>query len=56
MGQYALRSYRIPAAALLLVFGSSFVFADLIPGLFQRFYVKPSELQLETPYIGTTSP
>jgi uncharacterized membrane protein (UPF0182 family) len=34
-----------------LVFGSSFVFAELFPGLFQRFFVKPSELQLEAPYI-----
>ena len=45
------RSYRIPAASALLVFGSSFVFALIYPALFQRFYVKPSELQLETPYI-----
>src|SRR6266852_9537248 len=45
------RSYRIPAASVLLVFGSSFVFALIYPALFQRFYVKPSELQLETPYI-----
>ena len=45
------RSYRIPAAALLLVFGSSVVFAVIYPAMFQRFYVKPSELKLETPYI-----
>lgn len=45
------RSYRIPAASALLVFGGSFVFALIYPALFQRFYVKPSELQLETPYI-----
>ena len=41
----------LPAASALLVFGSSFVFAVIYPALFQRFYVKPSELQLETPYI-----
>ncbi|SAL60426.1 hypothetical protein AWB65_05446 [Caballeronia humi] len=45
------RSYRIPAASALLVFGSSFVFALIYPALFQRFYVKPSELKLEAPYI-----
>ncbi len=45
------RDYRIPAAAALLVFGGSFVFAVILPALFQRFYVKPSELQLEAPYI-----
>ncbi|RKE37441.1 hypothetical protein B0G76_3693 [Paraburkholderia sp. BL23I1N1] len=45
------RDYRIPAASVLLVFGTSFVFALIYPALFQRFYVKPSELQLEMPYI-----
>ena len=45
------RSYRIPAASVLLVFGTSFVFALIYPALFQRLYVKPSELQLEMPYI-----
>jgi hypothetical protein len=34
-----------------MVFGSSLVFAVFLPVLFQRFFVKPSELQLETPYI-----
>ncbi|MGU7782007.1 UPF0182 family membrane protein [Burkholderia sp. PU8-34] len=43
--------YRLPAAAALLVFGSSFVLGVVYPALFQRFYVKPSELQLETPFI-----
>ena len=33
------------------MFGGSFLFAELIPGLFERFFVKPNELQLETPYI-----
>ncbi len=45
------RNYRIPAASVLLLFGSSFLCAEIYPALFQRFYVKPSELQLETPYI-----
>ncbi|MGF6899031.1 UPF0182 family protein [Paraburkholderia sp. GAS348] len=43
--------YRISAASVLLVFGTSFVFALIYPALFQRLYVKPSELQLEMPYI-----
>ena len=46
-----LRRYRLAIAAMILVFGSSFVFAELLPALFERFYVEPSELQLETPYI-----
>ncbi|WP_233806979.1 UPF0182 family membrane protein [Paraburkholderia sp. HP33-1] len=48
------RSYVQPAVLVLLVFGSSFVFAVVFPSLFQRFYVKPSELGLETPYIEHT--
>ena len=51
MGQLRLADWRIPAAAVVLLFGSSFVVACSFPALFQRFYVKPSELQLETPYI-----
>jgi uncharacterized protein len=46
-----LRTIRLVIAAPLLVFGGSFLFAELIPGLFERFLVKPNELQLETPYI-----
>jgi uncharacterized protein len=45
------RTYRIPAAAVVLVFGGSFVLSGVIPGLFQRVFVKPDELQLEKPYI-----
>jgi uncharacterized protein len=45
------RSHRIPAASLLLVFGGSFLLSIIYPALFRSFYVKPSELQLETPYI-----
>ena len=45
------RTYRIPAAAAVLVFGGSFVLSEVIPGIFQRVFVKPSELQLEKPYI-----
>jgi hypothetical protein len=46
-----LRTIRLLIAAPLLVFGGSFLFAEVIPGLFERFFVKPNELQLETPYI-----
>jgi uncharacterized protein len=46
-----LRTYRLVIGATVLVFGSSFACGELFPGLFQRFYVKPSELQLEAPYI-----
>ena len=46
-----LRTIRLLIAAPLLVFGGSFLFTELIPGLFERFFVKPNELQLETPYI-----
>jgi uncharacterized protein len=45
------RTWRIPAAAVALLFATSFVVAVLFPALFNRFYVKPSELQLEAPYI-----
>jgi uncharacterized protein len=46
-----LRTYRLVIVALALVFGSSFFFAELFPVLFERFFVKPSELQLEGQYI-----
>ena len=45
------RTWRLPAAAALLLFASSIVVAGMFPALFNRFSVKPSELQLETPYI-----
>src|SRR5271166_4810388 len=46
-----LRTIRLVIAAPVLVFGGSFLFAEAIPGVFERFYVKPNELQLEKPYI-----
>jgi uncharacterized membrane protein (UPF0182 family) len=45
------RSYKLPAVGAALVFGSSFLLALAFPALFQRVYVKPNELQLETPYL-----
>ncbi len=46
-----MRSYRLPAVSAGLVFGASFVLGFIVPTLFQRIYVKPNELQLETPYL-----
>src|SRR5258708_10050628 len=45
------RTWRLPAAAAALLVASSIVVARMFPALFHRFSVKPSELQLETPYI-----
>src|SRR5262245_55381127 len=44
-------TYRVPAAAALLVFGSCFGLSVVVPALFQRVFVKPNELELEKPYI-----
>src|SRR5271166_2553897 len=46
-----LHTYRLVMAAAVLVFGGAFLFGELVPGLYQRFFVKPSELQLAAPYI-----
>ena len=43
-----------PIFAIAAVVGGSFIFTELVPGLFERFYVKPSELQLEAPYIKSS--
>ena len=45
------RTYRLPAAAAVLVFGGSFLLSGVVPGIFQHMFVKPNELQLEKPYI-----
>jgi uncharacterized protein len=45
------RNYKLPIVAAALLFGTSFVVAELGPALFQRVYVKPNELRLEAPYI-----
>jgi uncharacterized protein len=46
-----LHTYRLATAAAVLVFGGSFFLAEVLPALFERVYVKPSELELERPYI-----
>jgi uncharacterized protein len=45
------RTYRLPAAAILLIAIGSFVASGVVPSLFRHFFVKPSELALERPYI-----
>jgi len=45
------RNWRLPVGAVVVVFASSFAFYVLVPSVFQRLYVKPSELEIETPYI-----
>jgi uncharacterized membrane protein (UPF0182 family) len=45
------RTYRLPAAAMVLIFGGAFLLSGLVPGVFQRLYVKPNELEWEQPYI-----
>jgi uncharacterized protein len=45
------RTYRLPAAAILLVGVGTFVLSGVVPVLFRQFFVKPSELELEKPYI-----
>ena len=45
------RTYRLPAAAVMLVVIGSFVLSGVVPVLFRQFFVKPSELELEKPYI-----
>jgi uncharacterized protein len=46
-----MRTYRIPAAAAAVLFATSLVVGDVVPAIFQRVYVKPNELLLETPYL-----
>jgi uncharacterized protein len=46
-----LRRPGLAVAAALMVFGASFLFGVIARALFERFYVKPNELQLERPYL-----
>jgi len=46
-----MRTYWLPGVAVLLVFGGSFLLSGITPALFRHFLVRPSELQLEKPYI-----
>ena len=47
-----LRSVWIPLASAILIFGASFALLPIAAALFQRLYVKPNELQLESTYIA----
>jgi uncharacterized membrane protein (UPF0182 family) len=46
------RGIRWPVAALALVIAASLL-GSVIPGLFQRYWVKPDELRLESTYIAS---
>ncbi len=46
------RSLKVAIGAPVFLFLSSIIVAGIYPALFQRFYVKPSELALEAPYIA----
>jgi uncharacterized membrane protein (UPF0182 family) len=45
------RTYRLLAAGFILVGIGSVVLSSLVPSLFRHFFVRPTELQLEKPYI-----
>jgi uncharacterized protein len=45
------RGFRLPVAAVVLVFGVS-LFEGIAPSAFQAYRVKPDELRLESPYIA----
>ena len=45
------RTWRLLAAAFILVGAGSVVLSSLVPSLFRHFFVRPTELQLEKPYI-----
>ena len=47
-----LRSVKLPLALLALVLGTSFVLSPVATMLFQRLFVKPNELHLESTYIA----
>jgi uncharacterized protein len=51
LANLGVRTYRLPVAAVMLVVIGSFVLSGVGPVLFRQVFVKPSELQLEKPYI-----
>ncbi len=46
------RTFRLAVAAILLLVIGSFVLSGVAPWLVRHFFVRPSELQLERPYIA----
>ena len=47
-----LRRIRPPLIAVVVLIAMSVFVQPLVSGLFERFYVKPNELQFEVPYIA----
>src|SRR5258707_8861988 len=45
------RTYRLPVAAAVLVFGGSFVLSGGVPGTFHAMFVKPNRLERGRAYI-----
>jgi len=45
------QGWRLPAAAVVLVFGTA-IASSILPDVFQRFRVRPDELRLERPYLA----
>ena len=45
------RGWKLPTVGTALLFGGSFLLSEVFPALFERLYVKPSELELEARYI-----
>jgi len=50
------RTYRLPLAAVALLFGSSFVLGEVTPVVFQRLFVKPNELNWRDLISSAISP
>ena len=50
--QYTQADLPMPLISLALVFGIAVVIGPVFTALYQRVYVKPNELQIETPYIA----
>jgi uncharacterized protein len=45
------RTYTLPVAAAVAVFGTALLLAEVFPALFERLVVRPNELELEKPYL-----
>ena len=45
------RGIALPAAALLILIGTSLVMGAIYPGFVEQVYVKPNQVALETPYM-----
>lgn len=45
------RGIGLPAAALLILIGTSLVMGGIYPAFVEQVYVKPNQIELETPYM-----